>query len=213
VQKSPSVSHLFFADDSIILLKAYLNNAISLQQVLDSYCASLGQLVSVGKSSIFFSPNTDVNVKVDICNTLNINTEVILDKYPCLPAIVGADRSDYFLHFVERVLRRIKGWKEKYSLLVVRKSQLRLLSNRFLFMSVFLLPKNVCKKITDIISQFWWGYDDHGKKIHWYAWWKLCFPKKEGGMGLEIYILLILQCWGSRFGGLLMNQTLYVLKF
>jgi hypothetical protein len=79
-------------------------------------------------------------------------------------------------------------------------------------MSVFLLPKNVCKKITDIISQFWWGDDDHGKKMHWYAWWKLCFPKKEGGRVLETYMLLIWLCWQNRSGGLLMSLTLYVLK-
>jgi hypothetical protein len=33
-------------------------------------------------------------------------------------------------------------------------------------MSVFLLPKNICKIITDIIAQFWWGDDDKGKKMH-----------------------------------------------
>jgi hypothetical protein len=70
-----SVSHLLFVDDSLILLKADMNNAISLQRALDSYCAISGQLISVNKSSIYFSPNTNVEVKVDMCNTLNINTE------------------------------------------------------------------------------------------------------------------------------------------
>ena len=69
--------------------------------------------MSVAKSSIYFSPNTNVDVKIQMCNTLNINTEPISDKYLGLPAIVGADRSDCFLHFVERVIQRIKGWKEK----------------------------------------------------------------------------------------------------
>jgi hypothetical protein len=41
-------------------------------------------------------------------------------------------------------------------------------------MSVFKLPKGVCKKITDAISEFLWEEDD------WHAWWKLCFSKKEG---------------------------------
>jgi hypothetical protein len=104
---------ILFADDSLILLKADLNNAISLQQVLDNYCANSGQLISVDKYSVFFSPNTHVDVKVQICNTLNISTEALSDKYLGLPAIVGADRSDCFLHFVERVLQKIKGWKEK----------------------------------------------------------------------------------------------------
>jgi hypothetical protein len=144
------------ADDSLIFLKANLNNAISLQQVLDTYCANSGQLVSVDKSSIFFSPNTNVEVKVEICNTLNINTEALSDKYLCLPAIVGADRSDSFLHFVERVLERIKGWKEKLLSIGRKEILLKAVIQSILVyaMSVFLLPKNICKKITDVISRF-----------------------------------------------------------
>jgi hypothetical protein len=56
-------------------------------------------------------------------------------------------------------------------------------------MFVFKMPKNICKKITDVIAQFWWGDDDQGKRMHWYAWWKLCFAKKEGGTGFKIYTL------------------------
>ena len=54
----PMVSHLLFADDSLILMKANAMNAEALKSVLDSYCAASGQMVSVEKSSIFFSPNT-----------------------------------------------------------------------------------------------------------------------------------------------------------
>jgi hypothetical protein len=36
-------------------------------------------------------------------------------------------------------------------------------------MSVFKIPKNICKGITDSISQFWWGDDVNDKKMHWFA--------------------------------------------
>jgi hypothetical protein len=52
-------------------------------------------------------------------------------------------------------------------------------------MGVFLIPKGVCKGMMDAIAKFWWGDDDNSNKMHWYAWWKLCYPKIEGGMGFR----------------------------
>ena len=40
-RNAPSVSHLLFADDSLILMRADVLNAASLHQVLDSYCEVL----------------------------------------------------------------------------------------------------------------------------------------------------------------------------
>jgi hypothetical protein len=99
-RNAPSVSHLLFVDDSLILIKADMDKATSLQWVLDVYCQNSGQMVSVAKSSIFFSPNTNVLVRADICEVLHIDTEALSDKYLGLPALVGADRSDCFMHFL-----------------------------------------------------------------------------------------------------------------
>jgi hypothetical protein len=52
-------------------------------------------------------------------------------------------------------------------------------------MSVFQIPKGVCKRMMDAISKFWWGDDDNSNKMHWFAWWKLCLPKNDGGMGFR----------------------------
>ena len=52
-------------------------------------------------------------LKVEMCAELNIMTEAISDKYLGLPAMVGLDRSDSFTHLVERIVNRLKGWKEK----------------------------------------------------------------------------------------------------
>jgi hypothetical protein len=71
-------------------------------------------MVSLAKSNILFSPNTNVVPRAEICDTLHIDTEALSDKYLGLPSLVGADRSDIFIHFVERIIQRINGWKEKY---------------------------------------------------------------------------------------------------
>ena len=46
-------------------------------------------------------------------------------------------------------------------------------------MSVFLLPKDLCAKLT------WWRSGDKKRKIPWVAWKKLCKPKDIGGMGFH----------------------------
>jgi hypothetical protein len=70
-------------------------------------------MVSLVKSSIFFLPNTNSLTRAEICEALHITIESISDKYLGLPALVGVDRSDCFEHFIERIIHRINGWKEK----------------------------------------------------------------------------------------------------
>ena len=68
------------------------------KRILDTYCASSGQLVSNAKSSIFFSPNTNVNTRENVCTELNIETEALSDTYLGLPTMVGVDKTDCFQH-------------------------------------------------------------------------------------------------------------------
>jgi hypothetical protein len=137
-------------------MKADMNNATSLQRVLDTYCANSGQLVSLAKSSIFFSPNTNALLRAKICEELHINTETISDKYLGLPTLVGADRSDYFERFIERIIQRINGWKEKMLSIGGKEILLKAVAQAIpvYAMSVFLIPKGVCKRMMDAISKF-----------------------------------------------------------
>jgi hypothetical protein len=113
-REAPAISYLLFPDDSLILMHADKKNASCLVDILNRYCASSGQQVSESKSSIYFSSNTDVDVKAVVCEALNIMTKSLCDKYLGLPAMVGAERSDCFRHLIDRVNSRINGWKEKH---------------------------------------------------------------------------------------------------
>ena len=59
-------------------------------------------------------------------------------------------------------------------------------------MHVFQIPKGVCKGMMDAISELWWGDEENSNKMHWYAWWKHCYPKNEGVMGFRDFHSLIL---------------------
>ena len=134
-----------------------------------------------------FSANTDVDVKAEVCEALNIMTESLNDKYLGLPAMVGADRSDCFRHLIDRVMTRINVWKEKMLSMGGKEILINSIAQAVpvYAMMVFKIPKNICNGITSTISQFWWGDDDEHKRIHWQEWWKLCMPKGKGGMGFR----------------------------
>ena len=62
----PLLSHLFFANDSIILCKASIDECDALQRVLSVYEAALGQQLNRAKTSLFFSSNKLKEVQKEI---------------------------------------------------------------------------------------------------------------------------------------------------
>jgi hypothetical protein len=178
-REAPAISNLLFADDSLILMQADLGNASCLKRILDDYCAASGQMITVDESSIFFNPNTRVEKKVGICTTLEIMTEALMDKYLGLPAIVGADQSDCFQFLVDRICKRIIGCGKEVLLKAIAQAI------PSYAMSVFKIPQKICKGIIAAMSKFWWGDGANQRKMHWLAWWKMCVPKSQGGMGFR----------------------------
>ena len=144
---APPVTNLLFADDSLILMKANQHNAAALKSTLELYCAASGQLVSVEKSSIFFSSNTKVGIKEQLCTPLDIMTEALNDKYLGLPSNVGVDKIDCFKFLIERIVKKISGWKEK--LLSAGREEILLKAViqaiPTYVMSVFKIPNFFCK--------------------------------------------------------------------
>jgi hypothetical protein len=109
-RNAPSVSHLLSVDDSLILMKTNMTNATSLRQVLSQHYASSGQMVSESTFIIFFSPNV-----------VNIMTEAISERYLGLPTMVHLDRSESLLYLLERIIERLKDWKERFLSMVGKK--------------------------------------------------------------------------------------------
>lgn len=100
------------------------------------------------KSRIYFSGNTQVDIKAEVCEALDIMTESLNDKYLGLPALIGTDKSDCFRHLIDKVRGRISGWKEKLLSTVGKEVLLKSVAQAMpvFAMMVFRIPKTFAKE-------------------------------------------------------------------
>lgn len=52
-------------------------------------------------------------------------------------------------------------------------------------MSVFRLPKALCRDINSMMGRFLWGFKENQSKIPWMSWKRMGRKKLEGGMGFR----------------------------
>uniref|UniRef100_A0A8I6XYS4 Reverse transcriptase domain-containing protein n=1 Tax=Hordeum vulgare subsp. vulgare TaxID=112509 RepID=A0A8I6XYS4_HORVV len=111
--RAPCVSHLLFADDSMLLLRAQQQEATALHNILQLYEACSGQCINTEKSAIMFSPNTQDQDRISVKGALAIQSEDWNDKYLGLPVHVGRSRKQAFRYLKRNMCGRVYEWQEK----------------------------------------------------------------------------------------------------
>lgn len=92
----PSISHLFFADNSLLFTRATEKDGRSIMKILKEYEQASGQLVNIQKSSIFFSPNSSSDLKESIHEIIGVEGHPPHEKYLGLPSLIGRSRNQIF---------------------------------------------------------------------------------------------------------------------
>ena len=112
-RNGPKVSHLFFANDSVLFCNVKEEECQKILDILPIYERGSGQKINCEKTNIFFSSNTPHEVKVRIQQVLGVLSIHQFEKYLGLPALVGRAKKQIFIYIKERVWKKLQGWKEK----------------------------------------------------------------------------------------------------
>ncbi|KAH9660157.1 reverse transcriptase domain-containing protein [Citrus sinensis] len=159
-----SITHLLFADDSLIFARASTNECNQLKALFDSY-------VSEQQAET-------------IKNIFQLNVVSRHKRYLGLPSIIGQKKMSFFNDVKLRVLSKIANWQHKFFSTGGKEVLIKAVAQAIpaYAMSVFKLPIGLCEDIQIAVAKFWWGSKEDKHKIHWAKWEKLSHAKCRGAM-------------------------------
>ena len=176
------VSHLLFADDTLIFCGADLEQISNLRYVFTWFEAVSGLKINFSKFEIV--PIGDVSHIRDLVQILGCKQSGLPMHYLGLP--LGAPFKEVAIWnlVLERVEKRLVSWKRLYlskgGKLTLIKSTLSSIPTYFL--SLFPIPARVANCLEKLQRDFLWCGMDEKPKFHLVNWSQICAPLRFGGL-------------------------------
>jgi hypothetical protein len=206
---------MFFAYDSVLLIKANMEEAMALRETLELYENCSGQCINAEKSAIMFRKNSKHQQRILVKDARAIQGDAWNEKYLGLLVYVGRSRKKAFEYLKDKIWARIQGWIEKLLSMAGKEVLIKAVAQAIptYAMSCFYLTKSFCNEISSMIARFWWSQQDKHNKIHWIGWETLKNQSRWEDWVLEIYTTSTLLCYLGRLGDFCSNQRVCVRKF
>ncbi|XP_026459393.1 uncharacterized protein LOC113360057 [Papaver somniferum] len=184
-KKCPSVSHLFFADDSFLFTTANIIQARNLLDTLRIFSDSSGQVVNYQKSGIYFSKKVENEHCKLLARILKVGRITKDDTYLGTPLFFNRSKSFNYQNMLDRVYNRVQGWKAKFLSQAGRTTLICSVTSVMPMyqMMCFLLPKKTLDKLDALQRDLWWQKNKNNGGLYIKVWEFICTSKANGGLG------------------------------
>nr|GEX67515.1 putative reverse transcriptase domain-containing protein [Tanacetum cinerariifolium] len=185
------ISHLMYADDVIFMGEWSHSNIQNLLGMLRCFYLVSGLKINVHKSNII-----GVNVPNHITDVMAKNVGCCVASFPLqyLGVSVGCNmsRCANWIPIIWKFSSKLAQWKARLLSVGGRLSLIKSVLGNLptYYMSLYMMPMAIQKKLEMMHNKFFIGGEDGEKKITWVKWEKCLASKKLGGLGIDsIYAL------------------------
>lgn len=187
-RQAPSITHMFFADDSYLYCRANEEEARNFDAMLETYEMASGQQVNKSKLSLFFSSNIGAEMRLYLCQVLQMLEAGDDCTFLGLSNMMGRSKSVTLGFLKEKVKKCIDNWGGRHISQGGREILVKAVVQELptYTMSVFKLPSDLTKDLERMITKYWWHSNSKEKKgITWMNWDRLSRHKINGGLGFH----------------------------
>lgn len=154
----PTVSHLMYADDLLIMCRANRYEVAVVKRCFDNYCSWSRQEANLQKSNILFPKNCNrTKKKKEILEATVFkemgNNAVYLGNY----LVFSRNRLKEFKFLKERVHQRLEGWNQQLLSKAKKATLIKTMIQAIPIysMSTFNIPLGTCRTLDSMVKCFW----------------------------------------------------------
>ncbi|GJU77776.1 putative RNA-directed DNA polymerase, eukaryota, reverse transcriptase zinc-binding domain protein [Tanacetum coccineum] len=179
------LSHLFYADDVIILSEWNQKDMENIIRILNVFHIASGLKINIQKSNVF-GVVVSHNEIVSMATCTGCEAGAFPFSYLGLPIGSNMSRIASWQTLIDRFKARMSSWKANLlsigGRLTLIKSVLGSLGNYYF--SIFTVLELVIKSLESLHAIFFWGGHENNKKIAWVKWSNILASFDKGGLGV-----------------------------